>query len=383
MVSWNGATEGDYSPYTPVNGMSRAQLNALIRNGISASNYAKTRKNFASVRNNTANFKLLCMGDSTTMGVGGSSAPSSPQVSAYPAKLAALLNSYHIPAEHGLMVPQSFYSTDADNRWNLGTGWAKQNFGWGSGSDYRGLTTAGNLVVTPGILADTYDIYVIQNPTGLGTIGVTATGGAQATFNTNVGPAGISKFTCTASAANINNTLTIVNIGGGDVHICGIEPRLSTQAKVLVGNAGVGGSKTGDWSNASTNIGGIAAIKGFAPDLTVISLGINDAINASTPTSVYKTNMQAIIDAAKLSGDVLLVSPFPSNTGSYEPTELTYLPILTELSVTNGVGFINLHDRFISGSRANSDGYMSDTLHPNNAGYADMAQVVFNTITRL
>jgi lysophospholipase L1-like esterase len=105
--------------------------------------------------------------------------------------------------------------------------------------------------------------------------------------------------------------------------------------------------------------------KTYAPDLTFISLGINDA-GLSTPAATFSTNMQAIIAAAQVSGDVVLMSIPPSQ----DLTRITYEPLyenqLFILHNTLGLPFIDIFRRF--GSSYNAPFMAADGLRPRVLG---------------
>lgn len=363
------------STYAPITG-SPVYASALFTPATSST----LRKGLARVRAGTGDCKILCVGDSTTAGVGVLSAPNgagSPL--SYPYQLAAILHASLIPAARGLGIPPSnIGSGNPDTRWTAGSGWAPtSNFAWATGADYKWTSSASpaNLVYTDPVLADSYDVYYLKN-TGLGTFTATATGGSGSVVNTSA-TTGIGKTTITAGSAATTNTVTIAPSASlGDVHIVGIEPSLSTTSRVRVGNAGVGSSRAvthwnGNGSGAGWN--SQACIKAYAPDLTIISLGINDAINAAS-ASAYTAAVQPLITAAQVSGDVLILPPIPSTSSAAAgvlTNEAAYVAALQGLGYRYG----DLIARWPSGDAINTLGFMSgDAYHPNALGYADLAQ---------
>ena len=342
-------------------------------------NSVKIRKAIANVRTGTSDAKILCIGDSTTAGVGISGSIQG-MPNAYPYQLANILNACGIPSAPGLAIPG--HPGNLDNRFTLGTGWNNFTIGWGANGDYQWSGgTVGNLVYTDtNVLADRYDIYYAQNTT-LGTVGITATGGTTVNQST-VGTAGtVGKVTVSAASASTSNTVTFVPANNGSIHILGIEPWLSTAKKVRVGNAGVGSSRAftnwdigGNWSSPT-------CIKAYAPDLTIISLGINDAGDNQTIDNV-KTAIVDLATAAQVSGDVLIMSPIPCTSGA-SASVIANLPLISAGQQSMNYPFTNLRSRWIDGDTANTNGFMSDTLHPNALGYADIAQMLKNIIIGL
>jgi lysophospholipase L1-like esterase len=75
--------------------------------------------------------------------------------------------------------------------------------------------------------------------------------------------------------------------------------------------------------------------------LTIINLGINDWENAVS-TTTFNTNMQAIITAAKLAGDVLLATPNTTNGTASIATQATYVAKIQTLATSNSVKLVDL-----------------------------------------
>lgn len=330
----------------------------------------------ANVRNGTANARILCVGDSTTLGKGSSTATTFPTNRGYPARLAQLLNSSVTPVAHSLGVPVSSYGS-IDNRWTVGSGWGVQGnyFGAGGQACYKSTGTSGNLVFTAGVNADSYYVYYLGNA-GLGMLTCTATGGSAVVINTGSLAAGVYRTLVTASAASASNTVALAG-SGSNAYVVGVEPFLSTVPQVLIGNAGVASTQTNDWVQSAANFGAIPFIKTVAPNLTVISLGINDASGAVV-VGTYIANLQLLINAAKVSGDVVLVDFPPLNNGAPTSTYAPqYIPQILALAQTNNILYASLYARFGSSYLS---ALMADTIHPNDQGYWDWAQFIAGLI---
>jgi hypothetical protein len=120
-------------------------------------------------------------------------------------------------------------------------------------------------------------------------------------------------------------------------------------------------------------------LKFYAPDLTIIGTGINDARYSYTvPT--WTADTQALITAAKLSGDVILKTVIPSQDSTVSALEAQYAAAAQTLAATNGCGVVDINARFGDWFTADAAGYMSDTLHSTGFGYCDIAQAMFNSI---
>lgn len=328
----------------------------------------------------TADAKLLLVGDSTTRG-NGCAASGAVIPCSYPFVLDTLMKARSLIAAHGLETCQP-----SDARWVFagGGGWvqtAQYAFG-GSSINGAGATcgtgtgAGGTFTYTPttGDTYDSFDVYFMRGNSGGvnfsgGTCTITATGGSP-TAQSTTGTAGIGKVTVTAASAATTNAVTVVDTTAG-CYIAAIEPFLSTTHKIRVGNAGVGQSHSVGWSNAATFYS-IQAIELYAPTLTVVSLGINDA-TISTSASSFTANIQAIITAAKVSGDVILMSFPPSQNTPQTTYEPQYNTALRSLAAANNIPFI---DTYSAWGQSYWTAQMFDAFHPQAGGYWDIASSI-------
>ena len=342
--------------------------------------FSKWRLALSKVRSGSANARILFVGDSTFAGSQSSTTATIPALKSPATRLAAILNSSVTPAVISLAVPQSALSGGPDNRWTVGTGWTNGTFGAANGASYNGGTsTTGTVVYTPSpqINCDGFYVYYLGNGT-LGTLTCTATGGSATPINCSL-TAGVYRTLVTAGSAGTSNTLTIA-AGIGNVDVVGVEPVLSTVKQLYVGNAGVGSSLSSSWAGGSATFGGIPFIKTVAPDLTIISLGINDGAALVSPAT-FQTNMQTIITAAQVSGDVLLTdfpqTYLPSTTQAKYNVEQSYLPIYAQLAAANNCAYLSFNAR-LGGVGFNTGLMASDGVHPYDTGYFDWAQFIAN-----
>ena len=338
-------------------------------------NFNKIRSKFAGVRNGTTNAKILCLGDSTTWGAKANGGVND-TLSSYPQRLATQLNSFHIASSVTFHIPQSFHASDVDSRWVYGTSWSKGPSGFGNGSAASGTVGAGNLTFTPGYNCDTFEVYYIANG---GTCQASINGGAATPLSGSGGT--IQKVTLTVAAGG-SNILTVNTVTTATVHIIGVEAYLSTEKKVRVGNAGVSGSTATHWATAGTNYIPAECIKAFAPDLSIIMLGINDALGFRT-VAQFEADILKTVDAAKISGDVILCSVVPSSYISASGLEEQYRSSVQALATKNNFGYIDIFGRFGSYTTANSNGFMSDLVHPNGIGYTDIASAVSQVVKQI
>ncbi len=348
--------------------------------GFTAANFSKWRKAVATTRNGGVNAKHLRIGDSTEQGTGGDTYATIGVNSSPSAYLTKLFNSYYCPAIHALTNATSTQNTSPDDRWSYGTGWGEGGgYGAGSSSSASANNPAGNLVCTPGVLADRYVVYYIRN-TGLGSLGITATGGGTTNLSC-AGASSIQKVTVSAASANISNTVTISSTGG-TVFVLSIEAYNSAIPQIEVMNAGVASSRASDWVNSPTTWGAIPWIQAIAPDLTVVRLSINDAA-LSRPVAAVMADIQLVVTAAKVSGDVIIESPFPSSITPHSTFEALYTPALAALAAQNNCGFIDFYSRFLAGGVYPANPFFADSLHLNSLGMCDVADAEFKAIMRI
>jgi lysophospholipase L1-like esterase len=347
----------------------------------------KWRQALGRVRSGTGSAKLLCAGDSTTWGA-RSGASNSPQNGSYPAFLANLFNSYYAPSAIGLAVANPATGASGglvDTRWGVGSGWTYGSaYGFGKDAAFNSGSATTALTFTPGVNCDSFDIYFLQSAT-VGKFYASIDGGASTLVTTTTGGTlAIGKVNIPASAAGTAHVLSITPASSADrCYISAAEARLSTAKQIYVGNAGVCGSTSVDWADA-TGYNALGAIKTYAPDLTLLMLGINDSqTTVNTSPAQWQTNMQAVIGAAQVSGDVIVMSVVPSQVGynAYQASvELQYKALTQAMAVSTGCGYIDINSRFVDYVTANAAGWMADGVHPTAPGYADLAGAVFTAL---
>jgi lysophospholipase L1-like esterase len=343
------------------------------------------------VKNKTGSAKILCIGDSTTNGVGGGSESTFAQIASWPSYLASVLDGSVAATVHGLAVPPSLStSIVGDTRWTFPT--APNGWQWrlsdalnayvglgGKGANVKAGPTA-TLPATfadSRIFADRFDVYIVETDSATGaTFSFQATGGTAVTgASTGAAAKGIRKVTVNAATASFSNVLSMTRTGGtGDLYIVGIEPYLSTGNTIRVANAGVSGSDTQSWvdfpnANNTLTWNSAAVIKAYAPNLTIIDLGINDA-GASRTSSAFMTNLNVLITAALVSGEVLIKTPIPANgrdalLGDYRSAVLG-----ADRAVIDLLAFYGTH------ARMSTRGWKYDDLHGTDAGYRAVGRAV-------
>ena len=122
----------------------------------------------------------------------------------------------------------------------------------------------------------------------------------------------------------------------------------------------------------------------YAPHLTVIMMGINDWA-ASVSAATFTTNMQTFITAALTVGDVIIVTPPPSNIGYSGITQAemdALVNALFALAGTNNVPIVDVFGRLVSYTDGNDLGFYGDDVHLDKTGYYDVANALYQFIAQ-
>lgn len=311
--------------------------------------------------------RLLCIGDSTTLGL------SVTRANAYPRQLAALL-----PGGSELSWLSDGNAANQDPRMVIGAGWAANSSKGVGGFLYANTTTTNALVFTPQSAFDTVEIFK------LGSNQVTVTVGAAAPVTTTGGSGSIlSKFTISlASLSLAPGVYPISIVRSGSTVIFGLNAYTSASG-VAVWNAGTSGWLATDFVGANTfdTASSITSAR-INPHLTLINIGIND-FNKASPTAeaTYKAQMQELISAVIAAGsDCLLIIPHElgsANAGN----RAAFAGFINDLVATNSLQpAIDLSVALGTYADANAAGYMLDTIHPSASGYTEIANYIHSWI---
>lgn len=369
--------------------------------GILPRNFPHLRGALAKVRAGTGPGKLFCIGDSTTEGHQAASFGQN-----YPSLLVALLNSYYIPCAQTWMFPHNVSASPDchDPRVTLNGAWAEYaNAGGGGGASpnyfFQNAGASATLSFAPSsgscggpASVDTFDIYTTVAPGTSGSVAVNVDGGSTITTITNTGALAIKKTTITVAAGV--HVLNLVGPPSSSFSVIAVNAYLSTAPVLEVANMGITASYASTAGNGGLNCWsapspqpwwGTQWAVNFAPDCTIIDLGINDA-KQSVAAATYEAAMQTIITAGQASGDVLLKSMVPTepSLGNEWTFEQLYLPVMAALAPANSAGFLDGLSRWVSYAFSNPYGYYNaDGIHPSTFGYADVAQAVFDVLKTL
>lgn len=323
------------------------------------------------MRAGTRDAKLMVVGDSTSQGFTVGKELS--WVEVLRKRLAR-----HFLTKSGLALPDTEIGPTS-TQWVRGS-WGLA-FGPGGGALYGEPSTTAVTPATynPGAVSgeqvDTFDVYWYK-AANKGTFTANARGTSQS-INTN--------STDGSSGWNVTKLTTALTAAGGvSLAIPTVNPvsalvdayATAGPKGVRVSNLAVSGSRTDTWADGPYSK---EAISAWAPDLTIIMLGINDAL-VGREVNDWVANMQTLITEAKKSGDVLLMSVVPTNPGFSGgfviEREGAYRDAIPALAQANDLGYFDM--------LATIGGYspewygQDDGVHPNARLHTKMARWVFD-----
>ena len=154
----------------------------------------------------------------------------------------------------------------------------------------------------------------------------------------------------------------------------GLDAYRSSDHNLSVWNMGASGSRVNHWALGQEQYDFRNALPALAPDLTIINLTINDWA-AGTPEADYKADLQVIINAAKVTGDAVLVVGVPSNPGTASlEAQAQFAGYVYELAELNDLPLIDLRYRWVSQAYMPERAFYFDGVHPGYIGCSDIAQ---------
>jgi hypothetical protein len=364
----------------------------------SASKYPYLHRALANVMEGVQDRKMLCLGASI---IGGTFAGTGVTgfgggVGRGPTTwLAKVLNQYGITAVASLSVPQVNTSsgTSVDSRWTLGSGWTIPATGLGSlgaHNSWGALGTAcagafgaaGNLTFTPDTgTFDHFDIYYYNAGVASG-FSANFNGGGNTAFSQSA--LGIYKATVSGSATSRPTCNLSTVTGAFGCFILGFEPYNSAVPTLRVGNAGVLGSTSTNWTdNTAPTTGPLACISAYAPDVVITGdMVINDANSGTISLSQSIANMQSLFTTLKAAGaDVIHMTGNAQSASVAAPAvPASYQSAMQAVAAAAGVGYIDTFNAWggVSGFAAlNALSYFGDNLiHPSLLGSGDMGRVL-------
>ncbi len=337
------------------------------------------------------NARIMCVGDSTTMGYGsnGTTFISNDRAGSYPTQLAALLTARGSKGSWQSWIGNGNTGANQqlyDNRISKGASWGDSSVATAGGFSARTSGTPTTFSFTPTEAWDTAEVYVYKgDATSTQSVNVSIDGALKASVSTYYFDQtnGNSDATIVTADAVGSHVLGITAAVSGVAHVLGAITYNSSVKEVTVLNAGWGGATAAAWIAGMQTLAPVQMIKSYSPDLVIINLGINDG----TPTdpllskAQFQKQLMTIIDAARNSGaDIMLVAPNDGSPADFGARIGVLGVAMAELATINSLPFIDLRTKLGTWAQANSAGYMRDAVHPNASGYAEIATAIADVI---
>jgi lysophospholipase L1-like esterase len=325
--------------------------------------------------------RLLCIGDSVTQGYGAVSGGWTPngRASAWPERLAVMMSARGLPASAASVAgagaadgASGGYSA-YDPRVTLGAGWGVNALTGMGGKLFSGAASStGVWSFQPDRPVDRFDLWAVTN-TALGVLTVETDGAVRATVNTTKAA---SMEVMNVAFPETAGPVSVRWASGGAVFIAGGVALRSDVKRARVINAGWGGARIADWITTDQPYRAYGSIPAAAPDLSVVCLTINDW-NAGTAVATYKAGLGTLVDRCLTTGDVLLMTGCPSDPAQGKASYATQAALrdaVFEVASTRGLAAPIDGTALFGGGFAG--GLMFDSVHPNAAGQARIAEAV-------
>lgn len=320
----------------------------------------RSRKALGRVLAGTGRMRIACWGDSTTANSIGVRA------NGWPRMLATALTNLGVTAIEKNFFGGNLLSSQTLSGYTTYNTQVAMDAGWGFSSNrslggqlFTNSTTTGKIAWTIPGTTDKIECYHISGNTGAFDYDVD--GGAATNITTNT----TQTFTkTTLSPASGSHVLNVTRVSG-TANFVGALAYDSAVPAIDVINIGCGSATTSNLA-AQTNPWSMSnAITTLAPDLTIITIGINDDLQ-SVSSSSMSASLQTAVTAALTTGDVWIGRPTPISASLVD-----YTSVYQALALSNSCTYVDLKTAFGgSYTAANDASLMADANHPNSDGNA-------------
>lgn len=319
--------------------------------------------------------KIVMLGDSTTLGSGGtgtSGYQSGTRAVSPAVKLATQLSSFGLNTRSDSIFGSGSlgtYGTNYDPRFVYDAGWSSSLLLNASyGGTFRGNANGAVMTVTP-TKAWTHAKVWYAQAASQGNMSLSASDATTVPIVGN-GANALASATLVKSGSASLSPLVITKTNATTNYVLGVEFWDSSLNDIRIVQMGASGAKAGDFAASANPWDGLNELTALAPDLTILNLAINDW-NAATATGTFTTAIQSWITAAKVTGDVLIMTGYPTAAATTAlATQQTYVDILVAQAGANAA-VLDSWRRL--GSYETAGSFYADTLHPNGFGYSDAA----------
>lgn len=329
---------------------------------------ARWRKALGGTLQGLANARVLCIGDSNTMGwaviTGGHR-----RALAYPAVLAKLMSGVSADGFGRALTGTSGYTT-YDPRLSIGAGWSATGATSLGGEMWVNAADASALMFAPLAAWDAAEVWMVGDGAATVQIGVA---GSLVSYTPPAGA--ITRLTWTGGLAVQGLRIERVS---GSVQIVGWSC-YRTNAETIVYNAGRSGWTSGQYADNAQVQSPRNAIGAVGADLCLVQLGLNDRAQNVAP-AVFRANLDAVVAACVPADVALIVSFEPGGSATY-PWSAYVAEILDCARAHGGLPVVDMARRFGDRAAVVAAGWNTDDYHPNAAGLAETARAVHQIIT--
>lgn len=333
---------------------------------IAAGSFSKWRAAVAAALAGGPAAKLLIVGDSTAQGA--VTVPGS-----WPTALIGALTRRGLKARSGIVAPAT---NIPDPRWNYASWLKPGDIGPGGGLWFGNSAAVGVLKATPGVpFTDIAIHYLCRTGSGSSVV----KNGATTLFTINGvadGPNNAYRSKTAAIAGTAATAISIEAPTGGGLYVLGFEAVDSANPSVVaVHNWAQSGTTTQQWTTLPVSLG---AITYLTPALTLIMLGINDSI-AGESSANYLARMTTLINTAKASGDVMVVTnprSDPAFSAGIGTLQAAYEVAIVNYCRENSIPVFDLYERLGPWTAASSGPWWRDQVHQSDLTNQDIAQVL-------
>nr|WP_321983147.1 carbohydrate-binding domain-containing protein [uncultured Lichenicoccus sp.] len=327
---------------------------------------------------------IVAVGDSTTVGFGGSANDYRPTVS-YPADLVTDLTQDGVAAQGDNFLGQGNEDNNVpDTRLAL--------FGgafWG-----YPFVAGGPIVVTDGIgqgisftipTPKIYDRVTIDYlSSGSGTLDVSVDGSPTLAV-LQVGNSGLMVSQTIDLPAGLHSSVTITSASANPAEIEGASFWSSTTPAVQVLNAGEGGAESNVVGDGVTpGAGEVAASAALKANLALINFGINDILQGTLTAAQTTANIALMVTEFRANGtDPVIIIPQPFGGANYTAEIATLRADIYQLATTMNVPVIDLSATYNDNPLTlEAEGLLaSDNVHPSMLLYSDIASGIATLLT--
>jgi len=353
----------------------------LGQRGLNPLSLTKWRKARAAVRAGVGRGRIVCLGDSTTAGVGATDATGR-IVQAWPAVMARTMAGMGVASSTKSFMGSAAVSTANYPTYNpqvaINAGWAADSQEKVGGQGFLNTTNTNTIEFTPVGNIDSFELYALQN-TGQGTIAWSIDAGGTTNIVLNNTPEAMYKSATLSAGVAGTHTIKVARVSG-NAYLHGLVAWDATTPAVDVINAGRGSALTTTLTGNTRGWSPLANVTTLSPDLVILNIGINDYTPATlVAAATFETNLRLLLTTYTAFADVILVVPTPSDaTRQTLIIQEAYSNIIRAVAAAYGVNLIDFVDRWQSYTASNALGYYAaaDIVHPNATGYADMGEYI-------